>query len=123
MGLLAATLLMVGVRLLFMQTMQRRRERENRQINERLKTLIAAYKTLGGSFTGSLAVNPAHLKDEASAPERQRASTTQVTPARAAMMRFLWRNLYRVGAEPGGSSESVRPLPRIAAARSALPDG
>jgi uncharacterized membrane protein YgcG len=72
MGLLAATLLMVGVRLLFMQTMQRRRERENRQINERLKTLIAAYKTLGGSFTGSLAVNPAHLKDEASAPERQR---------------------------------------------------
>jgi len=71
-GLLAATLLMVGVRLLFMQTMQRRRERENRQINERLKTLIAAYKTLGGSFTGRLAVSPAHLRDEAGAPERQR---------------------------------------------------
>lgn len=62
-GLLAATLLMVGVRLVFMQTMQRRRERENRQINERLKTLIAAYKTLGGSFTGSLAVSPAHLRE------------------------------------------------------------
>lgn len=71
-GLLAATLLMVGVRLVFMQTMQRRRERENRQINERLKTLIAAYKALGGSFTGSLAVSPAHLRDEADAPERQR---------------------------------------------------
>jgi hypothetical protein len=42
---------------------QRRRERENRQINERLKTLIAAYKTLGGSFTGDLAVDPRHLRD------------------------------------------------------------
>ena len=39
------------------------------------------------------------------------------------MIRFRCRNLYRVGAEAGGSSESVRPLPRIAAARSALPDG
>ena len=63
MGLLVATLVMVGVRLVFMQTMQRRRERENRQINERLKTLIAAYKTLGGSFTGQLQVSPAHMRD------------------------------------------------------------
>jgi hypothetical protein len=46
-----------------MQTIQQRRERENRQINERLRTLIAAYKTLGGSFTGDLAVDPAHLRD------------------------------------------------------------
>src|ERR1700691_4703195 len=46
-----------------MQTIQQRRERETRQINERLRTLIAAYKTLGGSFTGDLAVDPAHLKD------------------------------------------------------------
>ena len=44
-GLLLVTCLMMGVRLLFMQTIQKRRERENRQINERLKTLIAAYKT------------------------------------------------------------------------------
>ena len=63
-GLLLATLLMVGIRLVFMQTIQRRRERENRQINERLKTLIAAYKTLGGSFTGQLLVNPLHLRDQ-----------------------------------------------------------
>ncbi|MCX7563415.1 hypothetical protein OS176_07655 [Xanthomonadaceae bacterium XH05] len=62
-GLLLMTLLMVGVRLVFMQTMQRKRERENRQINERLKTLIAAYKILGGSFTGELSVDPAHLRD------------------------------------------------------------
>jgi len=62
-GLAIVTLVMVGVRLLVMQTLQQRRERENRQINERLRTLIAAYKTLGGSFTGNLAVNPAHLRD------------------------------------------------------------
>lgn len=53
----------VGIRLVFMQTFQRWRERENRQINERLKVLIAAYKVLGGSFTGELAVNPAHLRE------------------------------------------------------------
>ena len=35
----------------------------NRQINERLRTLIAAYKTLGGSFTGNLAVDPSHRRD------------------------------------------------------------
>jgi len=44
-----------------MVTIQQRRERANHQINNRLKTLIAAYKTLGGSFTGNLAVNPSHL--------------------------------------------------------------
>jgi hypothetical protein len=67
-GLAIVTLVMVGIRLLVMQTVQRRRERENRQINERLRTLIAAYKTLGGSFTGDLLVDPTHLRDLASAP-------------------------------------------------------
>ncbi|BDU21837.1 hypothetical protein [Dyella sp. GSA-30] len=62
-GLALITLIMVGVRLVVMQTVQQRRERENRQINERLRTLIAAYKTLGGSFTGDLAVDPSHLRD------------------------------------------------------------
>ncbi|MFN3496095.1 MAG: hypothetical protein ACK40L_16465, partial [Hydrogenophaga sp.] len=51
-SLVLVSLVFVGVRLVFMQTFQRRRERENRQINERLKVLIAAYKTLGGPFTG-----------------------------------------------------------------------
>jgi hypothetical protein len=69
-GLGIVTLIMLGVRLVVMQTLQRRRERENRQINERLRLLIAAYKTLGGSFTGDLAVDPAHLRNlRAQAPE------------------------------------------------------
>src|ERR1700689_457593 len=62
-GLSVITLIGVGIRLLAMQTIQQRRERENRQINERLRTLIAAYKTLGGSFSGDLFVDPAHLKE------------------------------------------------------------
>lgn len=62
-SLALVTLIGVGIRLLAMQTIQQRRERENRQVNERLRILIAAYKTLGGSFTGNLLVDPTHLRD------------------------------------------------------------
>lgn len=72
-GLLLFTLVGMGIRLIMMMTIQQRRERQNRQINERLKALIAAYKVLGGSFTGTLAVSPAHLRDlrRALPPEAQ----------------------------------------------------
>jgi hypothetical protein len=62
-GLALVSLVAVGIRLLVMHSVQQRRERANRQINERLKTLIGAYKTLGGSFTGELAVDPSHRGD------------------------------------------------------------
>ena len=79
-GLAVITLIGVGIRLLAQQSIQQRRERENRQINERLRTLIAAYKTLGGSFTGNLVVDPTHLGDL-----RRRGETAAgVEPARAA---------------------------------------
>lgn len=71
------TLIGVGVRLLAMMTIQQRRERTNRQINERLKTLIAAYKVLGGSFTGDLTVDPTHLREL----RRQRAETETIEDA------------------------------------------
>jgi heme exporter protein D len=77
-GLALITLIGVGVRIAAMQTIQQRRERENRQINERLRTLIAAYKTLGGSFTGNLEVDPTHLRDL-----RRRAASDGVTDADA----------------------------------------
>jgi len=73
------TLVGVGVRLIAMMTIQQRRERANRQINERLKTLIAAYKVLGGSFTGDLAVDPSHLRDI-----KQRSAEQAVEGAEAA---------------------------------------
>ena len=62
-SLAAITLIGVGIRLLTMVTIQQRRERLNRQINERLRALIAAYKTLGDSFTGDLTVDPTHRRD------------------------------------------------------------
>jgi len=62
------TLLGVGIRVLMMQTVQQRRERMNRQINERLRTLMSAYRTLGGSFTGQLTVDPTHLRELRMAP-------------------------------------------------------
>jgi len=62
-GMVVITFMMVAIRLLVTQMVQQRRERENRQINERLRTLIAAYKVLGGSFTGNLTVAPTHLRD------------------------------------------------------------
>lgn len=61
-GLAMFTLIGIGIRLLMMVTIQQRQQRQNRQINERLKTLIAAYKVLGGSFTGTLTVSPIHLR-------------------------------------------------------------
>ena len=80
-GLVVFTLIAVGIRLVFMQRMQRRRERENRQINERLKTLIAAYKTLGGSFTGELEVDPRHLRELRRLAEAWRAAGDPDGPA------------------------------------------
>ena len=75
-GLVLVSLVAVGIRLIVMQSVQQRRERQNRQINERLKTLIAAYKVLGGSFTGDLAVDPSHLRES-----RTRADPADATPA------------------------------------------
>ncbi len=83
-GLSLITLIGVGARLLAMQTIQQRRERENRQINERLRTLIAAYKTLGGSFTGDLAVNPIHFREW---KREAAAATQQVTEAATDQLR------------------------------------
>ncbi len=83
-GALLVSLAAVGVRLLFMHTVQRRRERENRQINERVKTLIAAYKTLGGSFTGDLSIDPSHLRDlrrDAPADETPTEAEPESTPS------------------------------------------
>lgn len=76
-GLAIITLIGVGIRLLVMQVVQQKREAANRQINERLKTLIAAYKTLGGSFTGDLSVDPSHLRDL----RRRAAERVQDAPA------------------------------------------
>jgi len=81
-GLSIFALIGVGLRVLVMLTIQQRQQRMNRQINERLKTLIAAYRVLGGSFTGKLTVNPLHLRDlRVSAEEGQTAPDRPAEPA------------------------------------------
>jgi uncharacterized membrane protein YgcG len=86
-GLAIVTLIGVGIRVLMMQTIQQRRERMNRQINERLRTLIAAYKTLGGSFTGELTVDPTHLRELRTAPPAEGTAAAPANSDRARRIR------------------------------------
>lgn len=81
-GIALFALIGVGIRVLMMLTLQQRQQRMNRQINERLKTLIAAYRTLGGSFTGQLTVSPTHLRQlqQAAAIEDDPAGETRSAP-------------------------------------------
>lgn len=48
---LVLAVVLLAVRVFVMQRVQQRRQRENRQETERLKSLVAAYRSLAGSFT------------------------------------------------------------------------
>ncbi len=48
---LGVTVLLLAFRVLVMQRVQTHRQRENRQETERLKSLVAAYRSLAGSFS------------------------------------------------------------------------
>ena len=108
-GLILVSVIAVGIRLVVMQTIQRRQQAQNRQINERLRVLIAAYKTLGGSFTGELTVDPTHRRDY-SRDLRQRAAETVSVEAAAA-------------ADPGIALEHPASLASSAGAADAGPAG
>ncbi len=108
-GLCLVTLIGVGIRLIVMTTIQQRRERMNRQINERLRTLIAAYKTLGGSFTGDLMVDPRHLRDLRRQPAS--GSGNDVEPA-------LDLSRDETGGDEGGSDRPRRIRDAVEAALS-----
>jgi uncharacterized membrane protein YgcG len=79
-GIALFAMIGVGIRVLMMLTIQQRQQRMNRQINERLKTLISAYRSLGGSFTGELTVNPLHLRDLRAVPDGSGAEATDERP-------------------------------------------
>ena len=125
-GLVLVSVVAVGVRLLVMQTVQQRRERENRQINERLKTLIAAYRTLGGSFTGELAVDPRHLRDlrqlAADAPgggsDRARRVRDAVEAALSDIILLGTDEQVRLAAQAAGEMAAGRPVETAALVRS-----
>jgi hypothetical protein len=48
---LLVAVLLLAVRIFVLQRIQQRRQRENRQETERLKSLVAAYRSLAGSFS------------------------------------------------------------------------
>jgi uncharacterized membrane protein YgcG len=48
---LVVAVVLLAIRIFVMQRMQTQRQRENRQETERLKSLVAAYRSLAGSFS------------------------------------------------------------------------
>jgi uncharacterized membrane protein YgcG len=105
----------VGIPQLRMQTVQQRRERMNRQINERLKTLIAAYRTLGGSFTGELTVDPRHLRDlktddPRSASERSRRIRDAVEAALSDILLLGTEAHCRLAGQAAADMAAGRPI-------------
>lgn len=112
-GLATITLIGVGIRLMVMQAVQQRRERENRQINERLRTLIAAYKTLGGSFTGDLMVDPTHLRDvtpERKSSERSRRTRDAVEAALSDVILLGTEEQVRLAATAANEMVAGKPV-------------
>jgi hypothetical protein len=117
-GLVLVSFIAIGIRLLLMHGVQLRRERQNRQINERLKTLIAAYKTLGGSFTGELAVDPAHLRelrlkaagDDPAGSDRRRRVRDAVEAALSDVILLGTRDQVRLAARAADEMVAGRPI-------------
>ena len=116
-GLALITVIGVGLRLLIMTTIQQRRERMNRQINERLRTLIAAYKVLGGSFTGDLRVDPTHLGaarrlDQTTAgSDRSRRIRDAVEAALSDIILLGTEEQVRLAADAATALVAGRPVP------------
>lgn len=48
---LVLAVILLAIRIFVMQRVQQKRQRENRQETERLKSLVAAYRSLAGSFS------------------------------------------------------------------------
>lgn len=60
---LVVAVALLAVRIFVMQRVQQRRQRENRQETERLKSLVAAYRSLAGSFTPATGDQRAQLEE------------------------------------------------------------
>ncbi len=63
MASMVVAIVLLAIRVVVMQRVQQRRQRENRQETERLKSLVAAYRALAGSFTPATAENGAQIEE------------------------------------------------------------
>lgn len=59
---LGVAVLILAVRVLVLQRVFSKRQRENRQESERLKSLVAAYRSLAGSFSPALEEHGAQIE-------------------------------------------------------------
>ena len=125
-SLAVVALIGVGIRVLMMLAIQQRQQRVNRQINERLKTLMSAYRTLGGSFTGQLTVDPIHLRDlrvsaedgetdaadkpDATTSDRPRRIRDAVEAALAAILLLGTEEHVRRAAQAASDMSAGRPI-------------
>lgn len=60
---LVVAVVLLAVRIFVMLRLQQRRQRENRQETERLKSLVAAYRSLAGSFSPAAAHHRAQMEE------------------------------------------------------------
>ncbi len=60
---LSVAVVLLAVRIFVMQRIQQRRQRENRQETERLKSLVAAYRSLAGSFSPAEGEHRAQMEE------------------------------------------------------------
>lgn len=59
---LVVTVVLLAIRIFVMQRVQQKRQRENRQETERLRSLVAAYRSLAGSFSPAADADRAQLE-------------------------------------------------------------
>lgn len=60
---LIVAVVLLAIRVFVMQRVQQRRQRENRQETERLKSLVAAYRSLAGSFSPASEEHTAQIEE------------------------------------------------------------
>lgn len=60
---LVVAVVLLAIRVFVMQRVQSRRQRENRQETERLKSLVSAYRSLAGSFSPALAEHGTQMEE------------------------------------------------------------
>jgi hypothetical protein len=59
---LVVAVVLLAIRIFVMQRVQQKRQRENRQETERLRSLVAAYRSLAGSFSPAADTDRAQLE-------------------------------------------------------------
>ena len=60
---LLVAVILLGLRVFVMQRVQQKRQRENRQETERLRSLVAAYRSLAGSFSPAAHTDRAQIEE------------------------------------------------------------